>query len=175
MNIRYHVELSEAERCELTALVGSGKHYARKIKRAQILLAADSGLSDEDIAAAVAVGGSTVYRTKRRFVEGNLEAALNEEPRAGADRKLTSNEEALLIATACSSPPEGRARWTLELLAGAMVKLTDHDSLSRRDHPPTLGREPSQALAEGHVVHPQGRRRVRRPHGGCARPLRRAA
>src|ERR1700734_528751 len=131
MNIRYHVELSEAERCELTALVGSGKHYARKIKRAQILLAADSGLSDEDIAAAVAVGGSTVYRTKRRFVKGNLEAALNEEPRAGADRKLTSNEEALLIATACSSPPEGRARWTLELLTGAMVKLTDHDSLSR--------------------------------------------
>ena len=131
MNVHYHVELSEAERCELTALVGSGKHYARKIKRAQILLAADSGLSDEDIAAAVTVGGSTVYRTKRRFVKGNLEAALNEEPRAGADRKLTSNEEALLIATACSSPPEGRARWTLELLAGAMVKLTDHDSLSR--------------------------------------------
>src|SRR5882762_7729525 len=131
MNVRYHVELSEAERCELTALLGSGKPYARKIKRAQILLAADSGLSDEDIAAAVAVGGSTVYRTKRRFVKGNLEAALNEEPRAGADRKLTSNEEALLIATACSSPPEGRARWTLELLAGAMVKLTDHDSLSR--------------------------------------------
>src|SRR6478752_8528802 len=143
MNIRYHVELSEAERCELTALVGSGKHYARKIKRAQILLAADSGLSDEDIAAAVAVGGSTVYRTKRRFVKGNLEAGLNEEPRAGADRKLTSNEEALLIATACSSPPEGRARWTLELLAGAMVKLTDHDSLSRE----TVRRR----LAENHL------------------------
>src|SRR5271154_2079594 len=131
MNIRYHVELSEAERGELAALVGGGKHYARKIKRAQILLAADSGLSDDDIAAALAVGGSTVYRTKRRFVEGNLETALNEELRAGADRKLTSNEEALLVATACSSPPEGRARWTLELLAGAMVKLTDHDSLSR--------------------------------------------
>ena len=107
MNIRYHVELSEAERCELTALVGSRKHYARKIKRAQILLAADSGLTDDDIAAAVAVGGSTVYRTKRRFVEGNLEAALNEEPRAGADRKLSGNEEALLIATACSNPARG--------------------------------------------------------------------
>ena len=143
MNIRYHVELSEAERCELTALVGGGKHYARKIKRAQILLAADSGLSDDDIAAAVAVGGSTVYRTKRRFVERNLEAALNEEPRAGADRKLTGNEEALLVATACSSPPEGRARWTLELLAGAMVKLTDHDSLSRE----TVRRR----LAENHL------------------------
>ena len=143
MNIRHHVELSEAERCELTALVGGGKHYARKIKRAQILLAADSGLSDDDIAAAVAVGGSTVYRTKRRFVEGNLKAALNEEPRAGADRKLTSNEEALLVATACSSPPEGCARWTLELLAGAMVKLTDHDSLSRE----TVRRR----LAENHL------------------------
>ena len=143
MNIRYHVELSQAERCKLTALVGGGKHYARKIKRAQILLAADSGLSDDDIAAAVAVGGSTVYRTKRRFVEGNLEAALNEEPREGADRKLTSNEEALLVATACSSPPEGRARWTLDLLAGAMVKLTDHDSLSRE----TVRRR----LAENHL------------------------
>ena len=109
----------------------------------EILLAADSGLSDDDIAAAVAVGGSTVYRTKRRFVEGNLEAALNEEPRAGADRKLTGNEEALLVATACSSPPEGRARWTLELLAGAMVKLTDHDSLSRE----TVRRR----LAENHL------------------------
>ena len=84
-----------------------------------------------------------VYRTKRRFVEGNLEAALNEEPRAGADRKLTSNEEALLVATACSSPPEGCARWTLELLAGAMVKLTDHDSLSRE----TVRRR----LAENHL------------------------
>src|SRR6202451_1868614 len=131
MNIRYHVVLSEAEQDELTALVGSGKHYARKLKRAQILLAADSRLSDNDIAAAVAVGGSTVYRTKRRLVEVNLEAALNEEPRAGGDLHLTSNEEALLSAAACSSPPEGRARWTLELLAGAMVKLTDHDSLSR--------------------------------------------
>jgi transposase len=131
MNIRYHVQLSEAERSELTALVSGGKHSARKLKRAQILLAADGGLGDEEIAAAVVVGGSTVYRTKRRFVAGNLDAALNEEPRAGAERKLSDREEALLIATACSSPPEGRARWTLELLAGAMVELTEHESLSR--------------------------------------------
>ena len=72
--------------------------------------------SDEEIARTVAVGGSTVYRTKRRFVEGNLERALSEEPRPGAERKLTGKEEALLVATACASPPEGRARWTLELL-----------------------------------------------------------
>jgi transposase len=131
MNVRYRVELNQTERAELVALLRGGKHAARKLKRAQILLAADAGVSDEDIAASVAVGGSTVYRTKRRFVLGNLEAALSEEPRPGAARKLSGKEEALLVATACSGAPEGRARWTLELLADAMVTLTEHDSLSR--------------------------------------------
>jgi transposase len=94
------------------------------------LLAADAGRSDDEIARTLVVGGSTVYRTKRRFVEGNLERALSEDPRPGAERKLTGKEEALLVATACANPPEGRARWTLELLADAMVKLTEHESLS---------------------------------------------
>jgi transposase len=130
MNVRYRVDLSQIERTTLRALLSGGKHASRKLKRAQILLAADVGASDEEIARSVGVGGSTVYRTKRRFVEGNLERALSEEPRPGAERKLTGKEEALLVATACASPPEGRARWTLELLAGAMVKLTEHKSLS---------------------------------------------
>jgi transposase len=131
MNVRYQVELSQSERDELTAMLSGGKHAARKFKRAQILLAADAGISDEDIATSVGVGESTVYRAKRRFVEGNLERALSEQPRPGVERKLTGKEEALLVATACSSPPAGRARWTLELLADALVKLTPHDSLSR--------------------------------------------
>ncbi len=84
MNIRYRVELNEAERAQLTAMLSGGKHAARKLKRAQILLAADAGVSDEAIASSVSVGGSTVYRTKRRFVEGNLELALKEEARPGA-------------------------------------------------------------------------------------------
>ena len=130
MNVRYRVELSQAERCELTAMLSKGKRAARKLKRAQILLAADAGRSDDEIARTMAVGGSTVYRTKRRFVEGNLQRALSEDPRPGAERKLTGKEEALLVATACANPPEGRARWTLELLADAMVKFTEHDSLS---------------------------------------------
>lgn len=131
MNIRYRIELSHAEREELTALLSGGKHAARKLKRAQILLAADAGVGDDAIVATVSVSGSTVYRTKRRFVEGNLEAALSDEPRPGAGRKLSGSEEALLVATACSAPPEGCARWTLELLAERMVRLTEHDSLSR--------------------------------------------
>ena len=131
MTIRYRVDLSEAERTELQTLLRGGRHAARKLKRAQILLAADAGVPDETIAQSLGVGGSTVYRTKRRFVEGNLEKALHEEPRPGAARKLTAQEEALLVATACSRPPEGRARWTIELLAGEMVRLTAHESLSR--------------------------------------------
>src|SRR6202162_183361 len=131
MNLRYRVELSQAERDELKGLLSGGKRAVRKVKRAQILLAADAGASDEEIATSVGVGGSTVYRTKRRFVLGNLELALGEEPRPGAERKLSGKEEALLIATACSSPPEGRKCWTLDLLAGEMVRLTDHEGVSR--------------------------------------------
>ena len=131
MTVRYRVELSQTERDQLTALLSGGKHAACRLKRAQILLAADALASDEEIARSVGVGGSTVYRTKRRFVLGNLEAALNEEPRPGASRKLSGKDEALLVATACSKPPEGRARWTLELLAGELVKVTAHESLSR--------------------------------------------
>jgi transposase len=130
MNVRYRVELGQAERDELTAMLSGGKHAARKLKRAQILLAADAGCSDEEIARTVGTSDSTVYRIKRRFVEGNLELALSEEPRPGAERKLSGKEEALLVATACAKPPAGRARWTLALLADAMVKLTDHESLS---------------------------------------------
>src|ERR1700731_3746750 len=148
MNVRYRVELSQAERGELTAMLSKGKRAARKLKRAQILLATDAGCSDEDIARTVAVGGSTVYRTKRRFVEGNLERALSEDPRPGAERKLTGKEEALLVATACANPPKGRARWTL---------LTGHESLS--------GETVRRRLAEnglkpwrGYVVHSPGRR-----------------
>ncbi len=143
MNVRYRVELSQAEREELSALLTGGKHPARKLKRAQVLLAAEAGVDDDTIAATVKVSGSTVYRTKRRFVEGNLEAALSEELRPGAERKLSGREEALLVATACSSPPPGCARWTLELLADAFVKLTEHGELSRE----TVRRR----LAENHL------------------------
>ena len=131
MNVRYRVELTQYERNELEALLSGGKQAARKLKRAQILLAADAGIAEEDIAETVGVGSSTVYRTKKRFVEGNLERALSEAPRPGAERKLSMKQEALLVATACSNPPAGRARWTLDLLAGEMVKLTEHDDLSR--------------------------------------------
>jgi transposase len=136
MHLRYRVELEESERQHLEGIVAGGTRAVRRVKRAQILLAAARGQTDEAIATTVRVGTSTVYRTKRRFVEESLEAALSEDPRPGGTRKLTGSEEALLIATACSTPPPGRARWTLALLADAVVALTPHARVSRH----TIGR-----------------------------------
>ena len=109
MNVRYRVELSQDERDELTALLSGSKHAARKLKRAQILLAADAGISDDDIAVSIAVGGSTVYRTKRRFIEGNLEAALSEEPRPGAERFRVTRRRCWWRPPAPTRPRAARA------------------------------------------------------------------
>jgi transposase len=130
MNIRYRVTLTPEERSHLETLIQGGKVSARKVKRAQVLLAADRGSTDEAIVTNVAVGSSTVYRTKQRFVEEGLDRALSELPRAGAPRKLDVAAEAMLCALACSAPPSGRARWTLQLLADEMVRLTVHRKIS---------------------------------------------
>lgn len=130
MNIRYRITLSPGEVAQLQLLVDGGRAPVRRVKRAQILLAALAGSSDDEIARNVCVGTSTVFRTKRRFVEEGLERALREDPRPGAERKLSATQEALLVATACATPPAGRASWTLELLANEMVRLTDHTSIS---------------------------------------------
>ncbi|MGI9336737.1 MAG: IS630 family transposase [Gammaproteobacteria bacterium] len=131
MNVRYIVELSDTELETLNTMLSQGSERVRRLKRAQVLLAAHCGESDETIAKTVSVGTSTVYRTKRRFVEGGLEFALSEAPRPGRERKLSGEEEALLVAVACSTPPQGSARWTLELLAGELVRRTEHEELSR--------------------------------------------
>ena len=131
MNVRYRVDLSQTERDELLALVSGGKQPVRRLKRMQILLAADAGVNDEAIEASVQTSGSTIYRTKKRFVEIGLEAALSEEPRAGAARKLSGKDEVQLVALACSEPPQGCARWTLKLLANALLEVVEHQSVSR--------------------------------------------
>jgi len=131
MNVRYRVDLSQSERDELTALVSGGKQPVRRLKRMQILLAADAGVSDEAIAASVQTSGSTIYRTKKRFVEISLEAALSEEPRPGAARKLSGRQEVQLVALACSDPPRGCSRWTLKLLANALIEVIEPQSVSR--------------------------------------------
>jgi transposase len=158
MNIRHRVERSEPERLELEALVSGVKHPARKLERAQILPATDAKARDETIASAVRVCGSTVYRTKRRFVEGNLELALSEEPRRGAAPKLSGRETALLVATVCSGPPRGASvgRWIC-WHAGrcdSQAHTQEHDRLSRE----TVRRRLAEDLAQRHVVYRASRR-----------------
>lgn len=130
MNVRYIVDLTEGERQSLIELTRKGVVGARRASRARILLMCDDGRTDDDIAAALAVGTSTVYRTKRKFVEGGLEYALSEAPRPGGTRKLDAKQEATLIALACTKPPEGHATWTLKLLAEKFIALTDIEDVS---------------------------------------------
>lgn len=136
MHLRYRVELEESERQQLETLVAGGTRAVRRVKRAQILLAAAAGVSDAEIATTLQVGTSTVYRTKQHFVEHGLDRALAEDPRPGGKRKLAATDEALLVATACAQPPAGRACWTLALLASEVIRLTAHTSISRA----TIGR-----------------------------------
>jgi transposase len=124
-----HIVLSAEERTTLEHLLRSGKAGARKLTRARILLKADDGWSDAEIAVALDVGTATVGRTRQRFVEENL-GALNEHSRPGAQRKLTGLQEAHVIAVACTPAPEGRARWTLRLLADKVVELGFADSIA---------------------------------------------
>src|SRR5688500_11715145 len=131
MNVRYIVSLSDAEREALRQRLVGGSDRARKHMRAQILLASDRGVSDQDTARALGCGTSTIYRVKKRFVEEGFDAALSDRARPRPERKLSGREEAVLIALACSKPPTGRKCWTLELLAGEVVQLVDHTSISR--------------------------------------------
>jgi transposase len=114
----------------LLDFINSGKQSARKLNRARILLLADEGKTDSEIAAVLHTGPSTVQRTRQRFVEGNLDGALNERPRQGREKKLDERGEAILETLAHSKPPEGRKRWTLQLLADRLVQLKVVDRIS---------------------------------------------
>src|SRR5678816_2289896 len=119
---KYLVALSDDEREHIEHLLHSGTHATRKVTRARILLKAAAGVEDSAIAAALSVGRATVERTRRRFVEEGL-GALEERPRPGTLPKLDAKAQARLIAEACSAAPEGRQRWTLQLLADRVVAL----------------------------------------------------
>jgi transposase len=128
------VRLTPDERREIESLVSKGKHSAATLTRARILLKADAGREgawpDEQIAEALECGRSTVARVRQRFVQQGLQAALyRKRPQGRQYRKLDGKAEARLVALACSQAPEGRARWTLKLLADKLVELEVVDSI----------------------------------------------
>jgi transposase len=120
---KYIVELTPEERDRLEALTRRGSTSARRMKRALILLAADEGDKDKEIAAKARVHRVTVEDIRKRFVLEGLDAALSERPRPGKARLLDGRQEAFVIALACSEPPAGRASWTMQLLADRLVEL----------------------------------------------------
>jgi transposase len=126
----YVVDLSPEERARLNALLQKGKASARMLRRARTLLLAADGLADAAIAQVLSIGHATVERTRQHFVEEGLDAALTEKARPGGERKLDGKQEAFLVALCCSPPPEGRAKWTLQLLAERMVALGLVETLS---------------------------------------------
>jgi len=134
--VKYTVRLESEERQQLLELVSTGKRAASVLSRARILLKADAGSEgpawdDQTIAEAVETGLSTVHRVRQAFVEKGLEEALyRKRPTGRQYRKLDGDQEARLITLACSQAPEGRSRWTLQLLADKLVELKVVDSIS---------------------------------------------
>ena len=144
MQKRYRVELTEAERARLHTLVGSGTAPARLLAHARILLKANQGeggpgWTDAAIAGALEVDPSTVFRVRQRHATAGLDAALaRQAPEREYRRKLDGQQEAHLIALACSTPPEGQQRWSLRLLASELVRLEVVDTVSHETVRQTL-------------------------------------
>ena len=128
----HRVRLSEHQRQYLQKVVKSGKDKARKITRCRILLSADGskGKTDQEISDALNVCLTTIFNTRRHYCQGGLERAINEAARSGQPPKFKGKSMAKITVIACSKPPEGRARWSLRLLADRAVELDIVDSIS---------------------------------------------
>jgi transposase len=123
---RYHVHLNEQEREHLETFVKHGKKSARAITRARILLFADEQKTDEDIATLLHVSRPTVYHLRKKYHESTTQpivALLQEQPRSGQPIKVDTRVESHISMIACSDPPEGAARWTLQMIADRLVTL----------------------------------------------------
>ena len=133
MRTKYAVELTDEQRQGLERVVNRGRESARKITRARILLKADEGEPDEEIAQALGVGLATVGRVRKRFAEGGPDIAAQRRPQPPRPqkRKLDGEAEAKRVMLACSKSPDGHDHWTLDLLADRMVKLNYVPAVSR--------------------------------------------
>jgi transposase len=127
---KYLVDLTEEEQGYLLDVIHKGKTAARRVARAHVLLRAAEGTTDEDIAKTLHLGIASVHRIRQRFVDEGLTAALSERPRSGSPPALTGKQAAFLVALACTTPPPGRHRWTLQLLADRFLELRQIDTIS---------------------------------------------
>lgn len=127
---KFMMTLSAQDRERRLQFIHTGIHAARAIKRARSLVLAEAHHSDPEIADEVGVSLATVFTTRRRYCQEGVDALLVEKPRSGQPRRLNGRQEALLTALACSTPPEGRSRWTMERLADRLVQLREVETIS---------------------------------------------
>ena len=123
--------LKRRDRLILKGVLGCGEHHARKMVRANILLALDRGAEDATIAQVLGVERTTIWRTRRAYLEGGLPSALYDMPRPGRPMKYRMREQSEIVALACSNPPEGREHWTLTLLTQAARQRNGLDGVNR--------------------------------------------
>jgi len=124
------VHLKPVERDRLVTLVSKGYHQSSELKRAYILLHSDNQKADEAIADMLFCSEDTVRRTRIRYLNEGVDAALEDKPRSGREPTLNAQQEAYRIALACSEPPAGQERWTLDLLTQRMVNDEQVETLS---------------------------------------------
>jgi transposase len=124
------LNLSDAEVLELTSIIKKGTHKSRKITRARVLLAINSGKSYAEIRSELQIERNHFYRIKRRYLEGGLASALEELPRSGQPAKVNPRLEAQITSIACSASPEGTSQWTLSLINEKLVELSYIESIS---------------------------------------------
>jgi len=119
----FTVKLTDEQRKQLNALINKGKHSARVIKRARVLLMAEQDKKDEEISTLVGYCISQIKNIRKRFFLEGLDSALKEKSRPGAPRKLDKRAEEIASAIACTNPPEGRSCWTMQMIADKLVEL----------------------------------------------------
>lgn len=130
MKKRIRIQLKNNDRKRLKTIISKGQEKARKITRCRILLLSDRKEPNSRIAKVLDIALLTIRRIQQRYVEGGLDAAIEERPRPGKPPKFSGKQQAKITALACSTPPEGRSRWTLRLLADKVVELALVDDIS---------------------------------------------
>ncbi len=142
---RVHVQLKRKDRQKLSGMLAKGREASRMLRRALILRQLDRGQKAAQVASSVGVAAKTVRAVARRYEEEGLESALNEKPRPGKQRALDAGQSQRIIAMVCSPPPQGRARWSVRLIATEAVK---------RKLAPQVGRETIRILLQSHELKP---------------------
>jgi putative transposase len=170
------LKLSDKDRSELRRMERGREHLSSRIwRRVRVLLLLDGGQGIR--ATALAVGGypREISRVGKRYLKAGLEHALTEDPRPKPERKLDSSQEAAVVALVCGPPPEGRARWTVRLLAQEASRRGIVEPVGRETIRVVLARQDLKPWREKNVVRPANRSGVRKQDGGRAAPLRPAS